>query len=44
MDIDALWIKKRVKVLEYTAATCKEWRMAFNIGVLDYVEPSFFNA
>ena len=24
MDIDALQIKKKVKVLEYTAATCKE--------------------
>ena len=44
MDIDALQIKKKVKVLEYTAATCKGWRMAFNIGGLDYVEPSFVNA
>ena len=41
MDIDTLQIKKKVKVLEYTAATC---RMAFNIGGLDYVEPSFTNA
>ena len=44
MDIDALQIKKKVKVLEYTAAKCKGWRMAFNIGGLDYVEPSFANA
>jgi hypothetical protein len=44
MDIDALTIKKKVKVLDYTAAICKGWKMAFNIGGIDYVEPSFANA
>ena len=44
MDIDALQIEKKVKVLEYTVATCKGRRMALNIGELDYVEPSFANA
>ena len=44
MDIDALQIKKIVKVLKYTVATCKGRRMAFNIGGLYYVKPSFSNA
>lgn len=41
MDVVALEVKKKVKVLEHTPAILKEFKMEFNLSGIHHVEPAF---
>jgi len=43
MDVEHLYVKKAVTVLDHTPAILKGWRMAFTCQGLHLVEPRFAN-
>ncbi|ESO93557.1 hypothetical protein LOTGIDRAFT_232618 [Lottia gigantea] len=43
MDVKAVETKKKVKIIDHTAAILKGWKLAFNLSGIPLVEPAYAN-